>query len=356
MPAKKRGGRGRGSAGGRKPARTSRRRGQASPTWFRSNWFLLVVAGAVLIGVQLYHGRRLVREGSADSFGEAPTGDGAGSDGALSDGTAGTTTPPPPPLVHVEAQPATGDERGEPLGGADGDGLLALTAADGELPVAAVGDERGGGVATVRGQVDYRGIVQDEVVVPTVDRRSCPEHPAGAIAVADGHLEGALVWVEGAPGQMAVETPEEGFTLRAEGCQLTPRALVLPPGTALRVGNGDDVAHTLVAHDAADVQAFRVELADGAEDAPVLPTRPGLLRVACERHPWERAYLLVHPAAAATDMDGRFTLTDVPLPAADAAADLAVFHPELGTFQQKLAVQPDQTLELRIDLTERVDP
>ncbi len=359
MPARKGGSKRRKPAAARKPARKPARRtarggGAQAPAWFRSNWFLLVIAAGVLIGVQLYHGRRLEKTGSADSFGETPAE--AGGAGAVPPGDPTPAPPPPPSLVRVDARPAVGSERGEPLGTGDGPGLLAMAAPEGELPVAAAGDERGGGVAIVRGQVDYRGIVHDEVVVPTVDRRSCPEHPAGAVSVADGHLAGALVWVEGAATEGAGDGPEGGFALRVDGCQLRPRAQALPPGTALRAGNGDDVAHTLVATDAAGVQAFRVELPAGAEDAPILPTRPGLLQVTCERHSWERAHLLVHPAAAATDIDGRFTLDRVPLPADGGGGEMSVFHPELGTFSQALALQPDQTLELRIDLTEPVDP
>ncbi len=339
------------------PRKASRRASGKTPrAWYQSNWFLLIVAAAVLVGIQLYHQRRTGGEGSAEHFGENVT-ESRGGDGSAAQEAPTPAEEPPPARVRMDVRPAVDGEQGAALGGADGDGLLALVDAAGELPPAAAGDERAGeGTATVRGRVDYRGIVQDEVVAPTVDRKDCPEHPEGAIVVADGHLVGALAWVEGSPGDG--ERPGNGSTapsLRVDACRLEPRAQAFPPGTAIRAANGDAVPHTLVARDAAGVQAFRVELPPGTEDAPILPTRPGLLHVTCERHPWEEAYLLVHPYAGATDADGRFTLSEVPLPAS-AAPELHLFHPELGTFRQSLALQPGQTLELTVDLTEPVDP
>lgn len=348
-----------GGKGKRRPSKAPSRKGKSSAAWYQSNWFLLVVAAAVLVGIQVYHQRAVERgEGSAEGFGEpGPVDRGVG------EGGGGTTpeiaeAPEPPALVRMDARPAVGTEQGGALGGADGEGLLAMAAPEGELPEAGLGEAGAGstGAVTVRGRVDYRGIVQDEVVVPTVDRRACPEHPAGAVVVADGHLVETLVWIDGAaPSAAGTAAGGEGPALQVDGCHLAPRAQAIPPGIALRLGNTDEVAHTLVAHDWTAAQAFRVELPPGAADEPVLPTRHGLLHVTCEHHPWESSYLLVHAAAGATDLDGRFSLTDIPLPA-EGAPELHVFHPELGTFTQRLDLQPGQTLEIDVDLTEPIDP
>ncbi len=348
-----------GNKGKRRSAKGRSRKGKArggSPAaWYQSNWFLLIVAAVVLVGVQLYHQRAVDRgEGSAEAFGE-PAADPAGAAEAGRAVEAATPEAPRrPSRVEVDARPAVGSEKGGALGAADGDGLLAMAAAEGELPEAAVAGGASAGVVTIRGRVDYRGMVQDEVVVPTSDRRLCPEHPAGAVVVADGHLVEGLVWVDGAASAAASDRAD-GPALAVDGCRLAPRAQAFPPGVALRMANADELTHTLVAKDASGEQAFRVELDPGVSEQPVLPTRPGLLHVSCEHHPWETAYLLVHPAAAATDLDGRFSLADVPLPA-DGAPAIHVFHPELGTYTQRLDLHPGQMLDIDIDLTEPIDP
>ena len=73
-----------GGKGRRRPSRAGSRKGKgkSSTSWYQSNWFLLIVAAAVLVGVQVYHQRAVERgEGSAAGFGEPGPADGGAGEG-----------------------------------------------------------------------------------------------------------------------------------------------------------------------------------------------------------------------------------------------------------------------------------
>ena len=274
------------------------RRKVADTRWYDSNWFLLVLAVLVVVGVRVSQVRRSAEP--KDDPAEAPAAE-TNAEAAAEAPTEGPTPPPEP----VE----------------------------------------------VSGSVAYRGMIHDEVVVPTVDRRSCPEHVAGALRVTDGHLADALVWVQGAGGEGG---GPQVLELTSRDCQVEPRASVAGAGATLTWTNADDVEHHFEARDPAGAVVFSLDLPPGeAAEQPL--NGSGLLTLTCTRHPWERATVLVTETghAAVTDVDGRFDLGRVPPPAGDGAATLSVSHPLLDPHEQPLELAAGEPLDLRIDLTER---
>jgi plastocyanin len=275
--------------------KTTRKGGRRDGTgaWYDSNWFLLVLAVLVVAGVRVYQ----VREPGVPD--EEP----AEEPPAAVAAEEAPTAAPPPPAVEVA------------------------------------------------GSVAYRGMLHDEVVVPSVDRRSCPEHVAGMLRVTDGHLADALVWVEGVVGEPAAPSAIE---LHSQECQIEPRAAVAAVGATLRWASTDDVAHQYEARDAAGEVVFSVDLPAGGEATRTV-SGAGVLQLTCQRHPWERASLLVadHGHAAVTDVDGRFQLGDVRRPAGDGRATLRVVHAQIDPHEMELDLATDQPLDVRVDLTER---
>jgi plastocyanin len=268
--------------------------GKGSGAWYDSNWFLLVLGVLVVVGVRVYQVRQThapepeaTAESTVDVVDEPPT----------------ESAPVPPPT------------------------------------------------ASVAGVVAYRGMLHDEVVVPTVDRRSCPEHVAGTLRVTDGHLADALVWVEGAGGEA---TAPSDVKLLSRSCQVEPRASVVGAGASLRWINEDDVAHQYEARGVDGEVAFTVDLPPGGEASRTVSVA-GVLGLVCLRHPWERASLLVAADghAAITDVDGRFHLGDVRPGAGDQPATLRVHHPLIDPYEGELDLASGQPLDLSVDLTER---
>jgi hypothetical protein len=72
----------------------------------------------------------------------------------------------------------------------------------------------------------------------------------------------------------------------------------------------------------------------------VAPSRP--FPVACDLHPWMRAWWLVldHPYAAISDAEGKFTIADLP----PGNYEFRVWHEKFGDIHQalKVAVKADQ--------------
>ncbi len=267
--------------------------------WYDSNWFLLVLAVLVVVGVRVYQVRQ---PGASD---QEPARDPA-ADAVAEEAEEAVEVPtvaPPPPAVEVA------------------------------------------------GSVAYRGMLHDEVVVPSVDRHSCPEHVAGMLRVTDGHLADAMVWVEGAVGETAAPSTVE---LHSRACQIEPRAAVAAAGATLHWVSTDDVAHQYEARDAAGEVVFSADLPAGGEATSAV-SGSGVLQLTCKRHPWERASLLVaeHGHAAVTDVDGRFHLGDVRPPAGGGRATLRVVHAQIDPHEMELDLATDQPLDVRVDLTER---
>lgn len=280
----------------KKAARKATRKGgrKGSGAWYDSNWFLLVLAVLVVAGVRVYQ----VSQSDAPAAETAP-------EPTVDAAEPPTAETPPPPPAAVE----------------------------------------------VAGSVAYRGMLHDEVVVPTVDRRACPEHLAGMLRVTDGHLADALVWVEDVAGEGAAPAAVE---LLSRECQIEPRAAVAAAGATLRWANADDVAHQYEARGADGEVAFSVDLPPGGEASHTV-SGAGVLELICLRHPWERASLLVavNGHATTTDVDGRFDLGGVQPGDGGDPATLRVYHPLIDPYRGELELSPGEAQDLRIDLTER---
>jgi len=102
-------------------------------------------------------------------------------------------------------------------------------------------------------------------------------------------------------------------TLSSEGCQWLPRIQWLPLGTSLLLVNKDGARHHLHAWKG-DNSIFEAEL---GPDRPPLRRPlviPGLYKINCDKHLWERAWIYVspHDSVAVTDAHGEFMMKHVP--------------------------------------------
>jgi uncharacterized protein (DUF2141 family) len=76
-------------------------------------------------------------------------------------------------------------------------------------------------------------------------------------------------------------------------------------------------------------------------------SRPGLVEVECDAHDWMKGYLYVmdHPYSAVTGEDGAFSIADIP----PGEYEVEVWHEAFGTQEHKVAIAPNEALELRIE-------
>jgi len=324
--------------------RTSRRGGPGR--WYDSNWFLLLIAVLVIVGIRVYRSQRA--GGPAPGQEEQPPPEST---------AAGAITPDEPPTPTRQlAEPASirviteapGAIATAPIAAHGGPGVLRQAAQPGTLPpLDSSGTEAGDLVADVTGSVSYRGLLNDEVVVPTTDRHVCQEHEAGALRLSDDHLADVMVWIDASNAQVPSEE-----VVTVVGCRISPRAIGLRTAGTLTLASGDAVEHRIVATDAAGERSLLATLAPGGEPVRVIVDRPGLFRLSCEHHPWAEAFLMVADDAhiSITDVDGRFHLSSIPIPESG-QFPFRVFHSALGTYEQILEM--GGPLHLDIDLTER---
>jgi plastocyanin len=133
---------------------------------------------------------------------------------------------------------------------------------------------------------------------------------------AGGGLANVVVWLKGAaprrPG------PTRGATLDQVACRYHPHVQAVTVGTTLALLNNDAVLHNV--HATTDggpvpVTVFNVAMPFKGENVPTVLRRPGAMSVRCDAgHAWMSAYIHVfdHPYFAVTDVEGRFTIKDVP--------------------------------------------
>jgi hypothetical protein len=98
------------------------------------------------------------------------------------------------------------------------------------------------------------------------------------------------------------------------GCQCVPRIQWVPLGTSLLLVDKDGARHHLHAYKGDNTQ-FEADLAPDLPPARRPLVVPGLYKINCDRHPWERAWIYVspHDSVAITDAQGRFTIKNVPV-------------------------------------------
>jgi plastocyanin len=137
--------------------------------------------------------------------------------------------------------------------------------------------------------------------------------PHNAVVSKDGRLADVLVRIEngGVKGRFAV--PSQPVVLHHKDCVYAPRISGAVAGQPLRFVNDDLTLHNVHTYKGRDSWFNKVEV-KGADLITVETPDPGFVTIACDVHPWERAFMLVsdHPFFAVTREDGAYHLDDVP--------------------------------------------
>jgi plastocyanin len=220
--------------------------------------------------------------------------------------------------------------------GTDGQLLVGWIVLPRKPETRAVGDAAGTG--SLAGAVMFTG-GPPEMRVPEERRRAefCRDKAIANddIVAPHGKLSGVLVRL--APGEVRgiFPPPEEPVVVEQKDCMYLPKVQGARVGQALAIRNGDGTLHNVHAFREGETW-FNQAQPRGAEDVrKELPE--GNVRLACDVHPWMRAYIVVseHPFFASTDEAGGFVIAHVP------AGRYAVeaWHPVLGTKRTHVEVR-----------------
>jgi hypothetical protein len=182
----------------------------------------------------------------------------------------------------------------------------------------------------------------------TTDEKICGLSVADETVMADksGGIAHAVVTAVG----VAWSGPPAAPHVVNKGCRFIPHVSVARPGATLEVTSDDPTLHTTHLY-AGDQSLFNIALpVPGIVIRRPLDRRPALLRLACDTHPWMRAYVLVAAdRSVVTGTDGSFLIPDVP----SGRRRIIVWHESLQAPAQDVAVTAGQTVELTITLTRR---
>ena len=109
---------------------------------------------------------------------------------------------------------------------------------------------------------------------------------------------------------------EEPIVLDNKGCRFEPHALIVRTGATLEIRNSDvGIGHNTNAQGLLQNPKFNEQVSN---DSPIIKvfekTEPIPTEVACNVHPWMKAYLLIrdNPYMTATGEDGSFEIKNLP--------------------------------------------
>jgi hypothetical protein len=170
---------------------------------------------------------------------------------------------------------------------------------------------------SITGNVSYTGDKTDEILSITQDTEVCahdhPERPAGALVVAEGKLQNAIVYLEGV--KSGKKWDSDTVTIDNQGCAFVPRVSIGHKGGNVVAKNSDPVTHnTNMTLTQGSKTIMNSSLKKDNESSPKKLKKSGNVEVRCDLHDWMTGALFVadSPYAVASGADGSFSLADVP--------------------------------------------
>ncbi len=200
---------------------------------------------------------------------------------------------------------------------------------------------------TIAGTVLYKGSDSDPSVKITKDQTTCDptsagDRAAGALLVADGKLQNAVVFLSDIKKGKSFDAKE--VTVDNIGCKFEPHVTVARKGDTLIARNSDSVLHNanMVVRKGSKRRPWEnvpLPQKDSSVTKPIKKT--GLVDIKCDAHEWMQGYMYVtdHPYAVVTDAAGAFSLSDVPA----GEYTLKAWHEKLGFKSQKITVKAGDT-------------
>lgn len=202
---------------------------------------------------------------------------------------------------------------------------------------------------SIRGRVVTSGAIPPGTLKVTTDEKVCGLSVADEAVVVDksGNVANAVVTIKG----LAWSGPPSSAHVINRGCRFAPHVAVARPGTTIEVDSEDQTLHTTHLYAADGRSLFNVALPmPGITIKRPLDKHTGVLRLACDTHPWMRGFLAVTAdRSVVTGSDGRFQVDDVPA----GSREISVWHEGLRAAPQKVAVVAGQAAEVMLTLVAR---
>ncbi|HXX20887.1 MAG TPA: hypothetical protein VEJ46_15895 [Candidatus Acidoferrum sp.] len=211
-------------------------------------------------------------------------------------------------------------------------------------PIAVVDSSTAGSIA---GTVKFEGTPPVFRPIDMTAEAACvqanPKPVTPPVVVLGEHdaLANVVVYVKSGLGNYRFETPKDPAVLDQVGCMYVPRVLAMMVNQPFEVKNTDPTTHN-VHPTPRDNRPWNRSLEAG--EAPYVTTfsQPELaIPVACNIHPWMRAYLFVfaHPYFDVTAKTGTFELKNLP----PGSYTIEAWHERLGTQDISVTIAPKES-------------
>jgi plastocyanin len=172
---------------------------------------------------------------------------------------------------------------------------------------------------------------------------------------ADGGLANAFVDLQGTfPSSQVPAAPVAPVTIEQRGCIFVPRVVGVRVGQALRVTNGDPMAHNVHSLSTRGNEFNVSQPKAGMTSTFQLKNADVVMRIKCDMHGWMVSYVGVvpHPYFAVSGSDGSFRITGVP----PGRHTIRVWHERYGRLTATVQVKAGATATANFSYTGTEQP
>jgi hypothetical protein len=205
---------------------------------------------------------------------------------------------------------------------------------------------------TLTGTVRFTGTAVEQKKLPvTVDHSVCgKEKDAGELILSpEKGMRDVVVSLQSPPPDVKWPVPLPMVQMDQQQCVYVPRVVVVPIGGTVEFLNTDRLLHNL--HSASTKNPTFNRTQPRGRTIPVVFTKPEIVRVDCDLHPWMRAWVVVaeHPFYAVTNDQGEFMLDNV----SPGEYTLQLWQESLGTMTQDVMVRDEAITAVTVDMTKK---
>jgi plastocyanin len=212
-----------------------------------------------------------------------------------------------------------------------------------------------GSTGTVKGRISFTGKEPGNRVIRMGMDPMCASANAGKRPINEVYLVGGAnglgnVFVKLEGSFPATPVPSQPVEIDQAACFYKPRVLGARVGQTLRVKNGDNLLHN-VHSDSAKGNGFNfAEPVKGMQRDVTLKDEE-MLRIGCDVHRWMTAWvgIVSHPYFAVSDVEGTFTIANVPT----GKRNITAWHEAFGTLTKAVDVKAGQTATVDFVYTQK---
>jgi plastocyanin len=205
---------------------------------------------------------------------------------------------------------------------------------------------------TIRGTVRFTGAAFEQKKLPvTVDHSVCgKEKDAEDIVLSpEQGMRNVVVSLQPPPPGATWPAVLPMVQMDQQQCVFVPRVVVVPVGGTVEFLNTDRLLHNL--HSASTGNPSFNRTQPRGRTIPIVFKQPEIIRLACDLHPWMRAWVVVaeHPFYAVTNDQGEFSLDNVP----PGAYTLQLWQESLGTVTKDVTVRDEAITTVTAEMRQK---